>query len=336
MKICLYTPGLKNHEGSFSDNLGDLIIQEAVTREIHALFDSVDWVKLPSHIFPTSEHVKTIHACDLAVVGGSNLLESEMNKHKKWKVSWRQQLFAPNPVLLGVGWRVYQDSPNLYTCLLLQQVLSKKWWHSVRDSFTLKQLKAAGIKQVLNTGCPTMWPFMDFRFDKIPCTKADTALAMITDYEADPIADRKLLALLAAQYENVLLWPQGSGDETYLLELIQGLEGKFTMLEHSFDAFLSLLSSDLSFDYIGTRLHGGIKCLLSGRRSLIIEIDNRAAEIARDTQLPTVERTDFEFMQNWINQSAVPNIHLNESAIVQWRSQFNCLSTKKELAMLSR
>ena len=112
MKTCLYTPGLADHQGNVSANLGDLIIQEAVEREINALLNTPDIIKLPSHIFPRSEHIETIRDCQLAFVGGSNLLESRMNEHKKWQVSLQQQLFLSKPVLLGVGWRVYQGHPN--------------------------------------------------------------------------------------------------------------------------------------------------------------------------------------------------------------------------------
>lgn len=322
MKTCLYTPGLADHSGKASANLGDLIIQEAVIREINNLFDAPEILKLPSHSFPTPEHIAMARRCQLAFVGGSNLLESYMNQHKKWKVSLRQQLFLPKPILLGVGWRIYQDAPNFYTRHFLRFILSKQWQHSVRDSFTLRQLQSAGIKNVINTGCPTMWPFLDFDLSQIPCQKANTALVMVTDYAQDTLADRRLLEVLGQQYDRVIAWPQGDGDSAYLACLIEGLPGQWQLLDHSFESFLSLLKSNMKFDYIGTRLHGGIKCLLSGRRSLVIEIDNRAKEIARDTGLPTVERGNFELLQQWIEGSDVPHITLARDNILTWRSQF--------------
>jgi polysaccharide pyruvyl transferase WcaK-like protein len=294
MKTCLYTPGLADHQGNVSANLGDLIIQEAVVREINDLLKTPEIFKLPSHIFPKPEHIAAISDCKLAFVGGSNLLESRMNEHKKWQVSLRQQLFLAKPILLGVGWRVYQDAPNFYTRHFLRFILSKCWNHSVRDSFTLRQLQAAGIKNVINTGCPTMWPFLEFDFSQIPCNKANTVLVMVTDYEPDSFADRHLLEILGCQYDRVIAWPQGSGDKEYLIDLVKELPGHWELLDHTFKAFQSLLQSDVQFDYIGTRLHGGIKCLLSGRRSLVLEIDNRAKEIAKDTGLPTIARGEFE------------------------------------------
>ena len=331
MKTCLYSPGLADHQGNPSANLGDLIIQEAVVREINTLFNSPEILKLPSHIFPKPDHIAAARHCQLALVGGSNLLESRMNEHKKWKVSLRQQIFLAKPVLLGVGWRVYQDAPNIYTRCFLQLVLSKRWQHSVRDSFTLKQLQAAGIKNVINTGCPTMWPLLEFDLSQIPCQRANTALVMITDYAKDPLADRQLLDRLSREYQRVIAWPQGEQDQAYLRQLMAGLPNNFELLEHSFEAFQSLLRSDRQFDYIGTRLHGGIKCLLSGRRSLVIEIDNRAKEIAKDTGLTTLERGDFAGLSRWIKGSPIPQITLPKDNILAWRAQFKQLPSPRTI-----
>ena len=51
-----------------------------------------------------------------------------------------------------------------------------------------------------------------------------------------------------------------------------------------------LKQSDL--DYVGTRLHAGIRALSKGHRSLIISIDNRAECISADTGLPILRRED--------------------------------------------
>jgi hypothetical protein len=41
-------------------------------------------------------------------------------------------------------------------------------------------------------------------------------------------------------------------------------------------------------DFVGARLHGGIRALQRGRRTLTIALDNRAREIAGDTGMPVV------------------------------------------------
>ncbi|PSB20319.1 hypothetical protein C7B65_07685 [Phormidesmis priestleyi ULC007] len=84
----------------------------------------------------------------------------------------------------------------------------------------------------------------------------------------------------------------------------------------------NISASRVSFDYIGIWLHGGVKCLLNRHRSLVIVVDNRAAEIAKDTNLPTVARDDFEQITHWIETPTPTQITLNLDAIEQWRSQF--------------
>jgi hypothetical protein len=60
--------------------------------------------------------------------------------------------------------------------------------------------------------------------------------------------------------------------------------------------FENLLNSQIQFDYIGTRLHGGSQMPSFKKKVMIIAIDNRAKEIGRETRLPTVSRADFDYM----------------------------------------
>ena len=88
------------------------------------------------------------------------------------------------------------------------------------------------------------------------------------------------------------------------------------------ESLKEFLRSGPAFDYIGTRLHGGVHCLLQGRRSLILEVDNRAREIAQDTGLPTVKREDLGAIHRWMQESSRLNIRMNRAAIEKWRNQF--------------
>ena len=46
-------------------------------------------------------------------------------------------------------------------------------------------------------------------------------------------------------------------------------------------------------DVVGTRLHGGIRGLMHGRRVLVIAIDNRAREVGAENLLPTLLRSEM-------------------------------------------
>ena len=152
MKICLFDPGLENNSGIPSANLGDVIIQEAVRREINSIFENSEILSISTHSFPAPEHIDLARSCSLIFVGGSNLLESKWNKTKLWKITTKHKIQVGRAVLLGVGWRNYQEPPNLYTKLSLKAVLSNKLVHSVRDNYTKMQFEKAGFKNVINTG----------------------------------------------------------------------------------------------------------------------------------------------------------------------------------------
>lgn len=322
--VTLFDPGIKNARNDFSDNIGDLIIQEAVFREIYSIFKDVQIRSISTHEYPDLFQLLSAAQSQYVFVGGTNLLGSKLRSYKQWKVSLRQKILISRAILLGVGWEQYQAKPCMYTRISYRSALSRRYMHSVRDGYTLKQLKEAGIHNVINTGCPTMWPFQDIDSSKTKELKSDMALIMLTDYRKNPDLDRKFLDIITKNYSRIIFWPQGAGDASYLQSLLDtsGDSIPIHMLERSFSSFQKLLASDESFDYIGTRLHGGIKCLLSGRRSLIIEVDNRAKEIGSETNLPTIERDDLEGISQWMKGSSTPKIKINCDSIRLWKSQF--------------
>jgi hypothetical protein len=163
-----------------------------------------------------------------------------------------------------------------------------------------------------------MWPLAGARPDEFPASKAEDALLMLTDYAADPACDRKLIDILVRKYRRVFFWPQGKYD----LRDIQALGAPVTILDRSFAALNEFLATGPPVDYVGTRLHGGIHCLNHRKRSLILEVDNRAREISRDTGLLVVPRDDFGAIERWIDHGRSFHLHLNEAAIAEWKAQF--------------
>jgi hypothetical protein len=56
---------------------------------------------------------------------------------------------------------------------------------------------------------------------------------------------------------------------------------------------------------------------------LILEIDNRAKEIAIDTGITTSPRNDFDYLKQWIEKPLITKINLDINLINKWKSQFN-------------
>lgn len=318
MKIALFDPGIEDHRDTPSSNLGDLIIQEAVDRELRRLFHRAPDVRITTQTRPTSAHLRAVRGCDWLFVGGTNLLSSHVRTYRQWQLTLGDALRIRRAILLGVGWWQYQDDADLASRWLWKSALSWRHVHSVRDEYSVSKLRALGLRRVLNTGCPTMWPLADWDASRHPRTKADAVLLMLTDYKPDPPADAALGRLLGRHYRTVYYWPQGRHDLAY-----QGQLGfPVTALPHSLPALDELLRSPGSLDYVGTRLHGGVRCLLAGRRALILGVDNRAAEIARDTGLEVVPRADLAAVERWLPGSPPPTIRLPLEAIGTWRAQF--------------
>jgi len=318
MRLCLFDPGISTHAGAPAENLGNLIIQQAVLREIHSLFKGWEVIPISTFSPPTPELRREMRRADLCIAGGTNLLTSEMNRYRQWVISPKHAIGMRRTLLLGVGWWTYQPPPNLFTRIFLRLLLSPRGLHSVRDQYSLGQLAGGGFRNTLNTCCPTLWPLAEAPPTQTPLHKAQDALLLLTDYAQDPECDQRLITLLTSHYRKVYFWPQGATDLDYLSRL----QGNLTLLDRSFDAFTRFTKEHPDFDYIGTRLHGGVHCLNQRRRSLILEIDNRAAEIARDTSLRTAARADIDGIRQWILNPEPFRLNLPKEAIAAWRGQF--------------
>jgi hypothetical protein len=80
--------------------------------------------------------------------------------------------------------------------------------------------------------------------------------------------------------------------------------------------------SHADVDYVGTRLHAGIRALQHGRRSLVIGVDNRAAEKHRDFNLACLPRQNIEALARLVSAPLRTRIHIPENRIAEWKAQF--------------
>ncbi len=301
-----------------SVNLGDQIIMQATRSILNRLFPDAFYVTLPTHEFFLWESYRICRDSDYVFVGGSNLLKSKMLWNNQWKISPLDWLLRRNCILLGCGWWHYQSEPDWYSRHLLQRILSHRHLHSVRDDYTRQQLQAAGMDNVRNTACITMWDLNTEHCSRIPATRAPRVMTTVTGYNANPEVDRAVMALLLKHYQEVLLWVQQPEDLPYARALSDARVKFIAPNLHTYTDYLQTHH----VDYIGTRLHGGIRALQCGKRSLILAVDNRAVEISRDTQLPVRQRDDLAGIEQWILSPASTHLRLPVPAIEAWQAQF--------------
>lgn len=313
-QIILFDPALA------SQNIGDEIISSSACKWLQPLFRDEFVLHVSSHQKMSFRYKRYLNDSKLTFVLGSNLLKAGMLfGFRQWDVSLLDTFQINDAVLVGCGWHTYERRIDPYSKFLYRRLLSSHYYHSVRDEYAKKKLEEMGITNVLNTGCATMWGFTPEYCATIPRKKASTAVVTLTDYNQDPERDEQMLSILLRSYEKVSIWLQGNGDRGYASMLPSFT--KCDVIPPTLDAFDAALERD-DTDYVGTRLHGGIRALQHGRRSLIVAIDNRAREMHKDFNIPVLEREEIGGLDGWICGEGVTDIHIPANEIERFLSQF--------------
>lgn len=144
----------------------------------------------------------------------------------------------------------------------------------------------------------------------------------MTKHKGDKL-DSDLIYILKKYYNYLYFWPQQTRDLYYLQSICDALEVNIIPPNlKAYDAFLS----QKYVDVIGTRLHGTIRGIQHGCRSIVISIDNRASEIHADTNLPCIYRNDINNqLPRMIKNDLVTNINLDNNNISYFLNQFNSI-----------
>ena len=273
-----------------SDNVGDEIIVEAVRAALKPLFGGCYVSTSSGHDGLGPFGRELVAGADLAILMGTNALsprDQTAARRFVWTIAPQDRaVLAGKVVLCGVGANRAFETVDPAQRALLSQVLSRHYRHSVRDGLGLEVLRQCRIDGI-NTSCPTLWRYLDTPV-AVPRAKAAAVVFTLTKHRPDP-ADAVMVQMLKRMYGQVWFWPQQPRDLGYLAE-IAGLDG-IRVLPANLAAYDAHLASH-DVDVVGTRLHGGIRGLSHGRRVLIVAIDNRAAEIGRETGLPVILRQD--------------------------------------------
>lgn len=308
-----------------STNLGDHIIMDAVNQLADELFVDDFVLNVPTHFSIHPLDLPALRKYDTALVGGTNLLKNNTFGKRQWKVGMKDLFVLRHKVvLLGVGWWQYQDKPvSLYTKWMYKSLFSNRYLHAVRDNYTRQKLTEIGINNVVNTGCPTIWALDEPHLSQINPKKRDTVVTTITDYLRDPERDRQLFQVLKKNYRHVYVWIQGSKDQAY----IESLTTDVRYIAPKLSAFDTFLENE-SCEYVGTRLHAGIRALQKRRKALIIGIDNRALEMRNDIGLNVLERQRIDLLEEKIHEETSIKLYLDTESIERWKTQF--LTTKTQ------
>ena len=301
-----------------SYNLGNDIIMESVVKYLNELFPFSFIVRVPTMEI-TSNTRKFLRESDYIFFGGTNSLSSRMEYYKQWGVNLFSSFYFKNVILMGLGWWQYQKGVSLYTKHLLNRLLSSEYLLSVRDSYTENKLRSINFKNIINTGCPTLWELTDDHISSIKNERSEEVLFTLTDYHQNPARDKKLISILTREYKRVYFWIQGWGDYEYVKQLTD--ISKIEVLYPNLDSVNNILELR-DIDYIGTRLHGGIRALQKGKRTIIIGIDNRSLEMQKDYNLPVIDQNKLVNLNSLINSSMEIKLNIPFDNIKKWKAQF--------------
>lgn len=313
-------------------NIGDTIIMEAAMTELEKMFSYGHFVHYPTHYALARSTLKKAWKNDLAFVCGTNLLRNYWKfkaRKNQWSLRFLDAFRMQPAILFGVGWNVYANETEWKAKVFYRNALRKDIIHSVRDSYTENKLKKCGVKNVINTGCPTLWSLTDEKMLSVPNKKANSVVFTLTDYRQDYELDTSLINTLVANYKTVYFWPQGSEDLAYFQDLsANGAANadQIKILPNNLRAYNDVLRNN-KVDYVGTRLHAGIRALQLSRRAIIIGVDNRAIEMKKDVNLPVVSRESIEELIELINGIWTPSLNIPWTQIQEWKSQFTYLKS---------
>lgn len=303
-----------------SENVGDQIINDSASKIVQNVFKNNQLVRFPTHIGMSSKAIYLHNKCKKSILCGTNILNSNMLLNRQWDIGLLQAFRMRKIILLGCGWGNYQKKPNLYTRILLRMLLDKNALHSVRDNYSKKMLESIGIDNVISTSCPTMWGLDEEHCSSISEDKSEVVITTLTDYRQDKNKDNYLLKELKRNYQKVYFWVQGSADEQYFSSLEESND--IIVIPPSLAAFDKVLENE-NCDFIGTRLHAGIRAIQKKRRTIIIGVDNRALEKKKDFNLNVIERKNIEAeLAVTINESMPTRIIIDFTQKNKWMDQF--------------
>lgn len=322
-----------------SGNIGDHIIMDSIFSEIAPLIQNMQRIHFSSHDAHLYNALKLQRSVEFNLLCGTNCLGSKMWYRPSWAVNLFTAGFLKPTVTLGVGWGAYQDEPDFYTKKLLHKTLISDGFLSVRDDYTKEKLLSAGFNNVLNTACLTMWGLTKEKCIEIKTKQASKSRSVIytlTDYAADFDKDFLSIKILLENYEEVLIWIQGSQDYNYFKEIVRNNNLFFSKHRNVIKVIPPVLSTydqileKGEVDYVGTRLHGGIRALQKGVRTIIIGVDNRALEKKKDFNLPVISRDEVEGLDNMINSPYEIDISLPHENIEKFKEWFSLYSKRFE------
>ena len=309
-------------------NLGDFIINESINHELAELIENNYVVRYGTHtpIAKVYQQIlkpnKYIREADYRFLCGTNIFGTNLLRPvPNFNINIFDINLYKNCISIGCGIGRDKGSPEytVYSKCIYKHILSREYIHSVRDEETVEFLQDLGF-QAINTGCPTLWQLDSAHCSRIPKEKSNKVVFTITDYAKNDLADSAMIDQLEANYDEIYMWLQGTGDLQYSKRLLENRKVK--IIPPSLEAYRKFLK-ETDVDYVGTRLHAGIFAMQHMKRTIIISVDHRATKMSETHNIPIIERENIAELDELINTSFETNIIIDSTLINKWKAQFD-------------
>ena len=293
----------------YGKNTGNLLFGEA-------LFQTVANARRSSY------HFKVAHAdaADVIVIAAANWI----NQYSDFGgLAERLRKTGKPVVIVGIGLQVSDDNPEPMitdgTRALIDLAAETSGMISTRGEMTEQALRQWGYDNVMTTGCPSLL-LSDGRFTSHyfhPAPTPENTVLMGTRHGNDPTSsDQNEIYRLAYQTRSDLLLQSELADMYLALNMPRDehvrAASNYALARSYHDQDIGniriyLAKHGKAFfnarewrDYvqtkeyvIGTRIHGTIAAILSGRRGILLNHDTRTVELAETMGIPTIAINDL-------------------------------------------
>ena len=271
-------------------NVGDEVIANSALDVLRDGLAGYRVHRISTHVYPGLRPLRFIRASRCALVFGSNLLGPGVRSRRPltpWRVTTLDATVNRGKyVLMGVGW-ITADRPwTRGVAAKTRALLSPELIHSVRDEHSAERLHEIGVDNHLLTGCPTTW-----KLDQVDVrrSRGERAVVALNGASDDPRFVKRFAGLVADRYEQVAFFPQMPRDLTLVPHLPRSWE---VIGPNLWNLERALCQGEV--DYLGTRLHAGIRAMQLGVRAFIVQTDHRAGSVCSVVQLRTFTKDELD------------------------------------------
>jgi len=320
-------------------NLGDQIVRESINEILFRLFgneENVVVLNFSSHQPLSCVHRRFINVLRrnsikmVFTLSGGNAFHfgyTPFAFFNQWSISFLDVIYVRDVILFGAGTSTplrvthpKSDIMIIYSKYFWRKILNNEFIHAVRDEESKRLLISLGFNNVKNLGCPSLWKLNQEHIRYIPKQKAD-AVVMTLNSLYPSKKDVKLVELLSDIYRDVYFWPQGYTDIYYIKLINSRISKPIKIIPPNLDAYDNFMKIQ-DVDYVGVRVHAGIRALHHKKRSIIIAIDHRALSWNKSFGLPTISREKVELLQDIIINPIEVNIKIPEAEVKEYLIAF--------------